>query len=136
MDPFLNGTPHHILAINNDAAVLAVFRDLLEGEGYRVSTQRYADKALAEIVTITPDLIILDYMWAYDDGGWSLLQILRMDPRTSAIPIILCTAAVREVTEIHERLTQMKVRVILKPFNIDELIATIVDMLAAGSVVE
>jgi CheY-like chemotaxis protein len=70
--PTTNGraaTPAHILAINNDQAVLALFRDLLEGEGYQVTTQAYADKELAEVEQLAPDLIILDYMWADEDNG-------------------------------------------------------------------
>jgi len=85
MESAPSSSRQHNLAINNEAAVLAVFRELLEDEGYRVSTQRYAEKDLAEIVTLAPNLTILDYMWASDDVGWSLLQMLRMDPRTSAL---------------------------------------------------
>lgn len=118
-------SPRHILAINNDADVLRAFRDLLEDEGYRVTTQVYADRNLGGIVELAPDLIILDYMWSSDDAGWSLLQMLRMDPRTAPIPIVLCTGAVREVEALKGRLDEMRVRVVLKPFNIDELTATI-----------
>jgi CheY-like chemotaxis protein len=113
------------MAINNDVDVLRAFRDLLEDEGYRVTTQIYADRNLGAIVQLAPDLIILDYMWSSDDGGWSLLQMLRMDPRTAPIPIVLCTGAVREVEALKGRLDEMRVRVVLKPFNIDELTATI-----------
>jgi hypothetical protein len=44
----LNGYHRHILAINNDPAVLALFRDLLEEAGYQVSTQNYVDRDLAQ----------------------------------------------------------------------------------------
>jgi DNA-binding response OmpR family regulator len=53
---------HHITAINNDAAVLSLFRDLLEEEGYAVTTQAYLEKDLVAIARLAPDLIILDYM--------------------------------------------------------------------------
>src|SRR5215207_3239350 len=42
----LDGHRSHILAINNDSAVLALFRDLLEEAGYQVSTQTYVDRDL------------------------------------------------------------------------------------------
>ncbi len=124
--------PRHVLAINNDAGVLAVFRDLLEDEGYRVTTRGYAERDLGAIAALAPDLIVLDYMWAGDDNGWSLLQLLRMDRRTAAIPIVLCTGAVREVEALRPRLEELDIRVVLKPFNIDELAATIAEALAAG----
>ena len=44
----LNGYHRHILAINNDPAGLARFRDLLEEAGYQVSTQNYVDRDLAQ----------------------------------------------------------------------------------------
>jgi len=46
--PPLDGYRPHILAINNDPAVLALFRDLLEEAGYQVSTQNYVDRDLAQ----------------------------------------------------------------------------------------
>src|SRR5215211_2716830 len=92
-----NGYQPHILAINNDSAVLALFRDLLQEAGYQVSTQTYIDRDLTQIKALKPDLILLDYMWANEDASWSLLQMLRMDPSTVAIPIVLCTGAVHEV---------------------------------------
>src|SRR6476660_4990029 len=104
MPPHPTRSPRHILAINNDADVLKAFRDLLEDEGYRVTTQVYADRNLGGIVELAPDLIILDYMWSSDDGGWSLLQMLRMDPRTAQIPIVLCIGAARDVEALKGRL--------------------------------
>ena len=115
----------HILCVNNSEEVLTVFRLLLEEEGYRVTTQSYLLKDMAEVREIKPDLIILDYMWAEDDGGWSMLQMLKMDRVTGPIPIILCTGAKKEVGELGDRLTQMDVSVILKPFDIYELLETI-----------
>lgn len=77
---------------------------------------------LHEIASLRPDLMILDYMWSTDDSNWVLLQMLRMDPRTKGIPIILCTGAVRQVEPLSARLAEMNVKTILKPFDIDELV--------------
>src|SRR4051812_33389413 len=90
-------TPKHILAIDNDEGVLAVLRALLEDEGYRVTTDTRATEDLTTIAALAPDLIVLDYRWAGEDAGWSLLKILRLDPRFARIPIVLCTGAAREV---------------------------------------
>ena len=130
---FARAGQRHVLAINNDQAVLALFRDLLEEEGYRVSTQAYADKDLASIKALAPDLIVLDYMWPGEDAGWALLQMLRMDRDTAAIPIVLCTGAKREVEALDGHLQDMGVRVVLKPFNIDHLVDAIAEALGAPS---
>ena len=128
----LDGRQRHILAINNDPAVLGLFRDLLEEEGYRVTTQNYVDRELEKIKTVVPDLIVLDYMWADEDASWSLLQMLRMDPGTADIPIVLCTGAVREVGALADHLLAMGITVILKPFNIDQLVDAIRERLGAN----
>jgi len=129
--PSLDGHRRHILAINNDAAVLALFRDLLEEAGYQVSTQTYVDRDLTQIKVIKPALIVLDYMWANEDASWSLLQMLRMDPATAAIPIVLCTGAVHEVKALEDHLVTMGVTVVLKPLNIDQLVDAIGERLGA-----
>jgi DNA-binding response OmpR family regulator len=115
----------HILAINNNPDVLSLFTDLLEDEGYRVSTQVYVDHDLPGIEATKPDLLILDYMWASEDDGWSLLQMLRMNPPTARVPIILCTGAVARVRETDGHLATMGIEVIFKPFNIEQLLETI-----------
>ena len=126
-----DGARRRILVINNDPAVLALFRDLLEDEGYGVTTQTFVARDLDGIKTLTPDLIVLDYMWASEDASWSLLQMLRMDPVTAEIPIILCTGAVREVEALADHLLAMGVTVILKPFNIDQLADAIRERIGA-----
>jgi CheY-like chemotaxis protein len=57
--------------------------------------------------------------------------MLRMDPATVDIPIVLCTGAVREVKALEEHLVAMGVTVILKPFNIDQLVDAIRERLGA-----
>lgn len=120
-----DSTRPHILAINNSDDVLKLFRDLLEEEGYRVSTHAYVDKDLDALCELRPDLIILDYMWAAEDSGWALLQMIKMNPKTSAIPMILCTGAVKQVRDLEGHLANMSVRVVLKPFDIDQLLQAI-----------
>lgn len=64
-------------------------------------------------------------MWASDDSGWALLQMLKMEPRTQAIPVVLCTGAVRQVEALRPHLDQTGVRVIIKPFNIADLLRAV-----------
>ena len=70
-------------------------------------------------------------MWANEDASWSLLQMLRMNPGTVAVPIVLCTGAVHEVKALEEHLVTMGVTVVLKPFNIDQLVDAIRERLGA-----
>ena len=51
--------------------------------------------------------------------------MLRMDPATTPIPIVLCTGSVHEVKALEEHLVTMGVTVVLKPFIIDQLVDAI-----------
>ena len=64
-------------------------------------------------------------MWASEDDGWSLLQMLRMNRATATVPIILCTGAVSHVKETEGHLETMGIEVVFKPFNIDHLLEAI-----------
>lgn len=113
-------TRKHILVLNESQDVLELFTELLEG--YRVTTQPYLATDFESIITMAPDLILLDYMWDSDDDGWSLLQMLKMEPRTESIPVVVCTGAVVRVEGLRPHLESMNVRVVIKPFNIAALL--------------
>ncbi len=121
----LDGKQPHILSIDHTPDILSLLNDLLAEEGFRVTTWNHADKNLAEIVALAPDLITLDYMWSSADDDWSFLQLLRLDRRTAHVPIILCTGAVREVEALGPHLQSMGVAVVFKPFDIDQMIQAV-----------
>jgi DNA-binding response OmpR family regulator len=85
----------------------------------------YAIQDLHEIERHRPDLIMLDYIFGGKRSGWELLQKLKMCRATATIPVVVCTAAKRQVEQIEGHLVSMGVGVVLKPFNIDALLATI-----------
>lgn len=114
--------PRRILVVNDTQELLDLFREILEEEGYQVSVYSYAFRDLEEIKKVAPDLIILDYIIGGEDYGWQLLQKLKLDRETAKVPIIVCTAAVRQVREMEGRLHEKGVAVVLKPFDIDDLL--------------
>ena len=120
----MNG-PRHILAIDASPALLDLFRDLLEGEGYRVSTQSTLEPDPDAISQLAPDLILLDDLCRPADQGWPLLERLRTDPRTHAIPVFLCTGVLDEGASLEDHLTTFGVQVVRKPFDLDHLLALI-----------
>lgn len=117
-----NTSTPHILCVNHTPEILDLLRTLLESEGYRVSTHTIAERDLDNIVALAPDLITIDYMWAESDSEWTYLTMLRMDPRTRDIPIILCTGAISHAVEMESHLAALGVRVVFKPFDIDVLL--------------
>ena len=117
--------PPHILVINDEQDLLNLFRDILEEEGYRVSTLTYPMAEVGDLVILDPDLLILDMLIGGEDRGWSFLQRLRINRRTATLPIIVCTAAVHLIREVQDYLATMNIGVVLKPFDIDPFLAEV-----------
>ena len=51
--------------------------------------------------------------------------MLKMDPATAVIPVVLCTGAVTEVKALESHLAEMGIAVVLKPFDLDHLLGTL-----------
>jgi len=116
------GDARHILVVYDTEEIIELFRDIIEGMGHRASAMSYAPEDLAEVKRINPDLVILDLMMGGSkESGWALLQKLRMDPSTARLPAIVCTAAVQEVREQEGWLTSKGVKIVLKPFEVEDL---------------
>jgi CheY-like chemotaxis protein len=123
-----DAAPRHILVINDTVAILELFRTLLEDEGYRVTTDDFSVDMLAMLDRVKaerPDLIVLDFIVVDEGKGWQFLQMLKMDRATRDIPVIVCTAAAKLVAELQAHLDEMGVAVVLKPFDIDIILAEI-----------
>jgi CheY-like chemotaxis protein len=133
MAPDRRPTPKHILVINDTPAILELFTALLTDENYRVSTDVFSiemDAMLARVKADPPDLIVLDFIILDESKGWQFLEVLKLDPATRDIPVIACTAAVKMVEELQPHLDRMQVAVVLKPFDIDQLLAKITQVWA------
>ena len=128
----------HVLVINDVPVLLEVFRDLLESEGYRVSLDNFSDFDLAkkreDVKRLMPDALILDFVIGGEPLGWQLLQLLKLDRETAQIPVVVCTAAARQVLELEAHLRSLNVAAILKPFDIDTLLTAVAQALAGGPV--
>jgi CheY-like chemotaxis protein len=55
--------------------------------------------------------------------------MIRLDPTTAKIPVVVCTAAVHIVEQLQAHLASMGIRVVLKPFELDHLLTAIRDAL-------
>lgn len=126
----------HILILDDDLSTLEMLQLVLETEGdYRVTIARTLTEDLPEIERLHPDLILLDLKFGGRELGWDYLQKLRLFRATSKIPIILCTAALKDVREQEPVLLQKGIPVLYKPFDIDELLTLVKQRLASLSAV-
>lgn len=124
-DGVAGGSPIHILAIDDDAAILALYRDLLGEEGFRTTLRRRLPADPAEVLELRPNLILLDLMLGGEESGYRFLARLKADVRATEIPVIVCTAAARLLDEVAGELAAWDCGVVLKPFDIDHLLAEI-----------
>jgi DNA-binding response OmpR family regulator len=119
------GAGKHILVVNDTQEILDLFRIILEEQGYRVTPIGFAVEDLRRIIDAEADLVILDLVFDREYVGWQTLQKMKMTPETDTIPVIVCTAEIRKAQEIQGYLAEKGVGLLLKPFNIDELISMV-----------
>ncbi len=67
---------NHILVIDDEPDIRMLVKEILEDEGYRVSTAKDADEARKRLKLELPDLVLLD-IWMPKEDGISLLKECR-----------------------------------------------------------
>jgi DNA-binding response OmpR family regulator len=121
-----------ILVVNDTQEILELFRMLLEEEeGYDVVLSGFPIQQVQEIEHIKPDLIILDLILGDEKTGMQMLQMLKMQRSTASIPVLVCTAALQIVREQEGYLVSQGVHVVYKPFEIDDLMANVKQLLGS-----
>lgn len=110
------------MCVNDDVTILDLIRDLIEDEGYRGEVCREGTKAHEVIVEAQPDLVILDMRMEHPDSGHKVMEMMRLDPRTADIPVIVCTADRAYIRESGENLRAQGYDALEKPFALDALL--------------
>ncbi|MCL5429314.1 MAG: response regulator transcription factor [Chloroflexi bacterium] len=109
-----------ILIIEDDEAILAFLRRGLGFEGYEVDTAETGQKGLALAGGNRPDLVVLDWMLPGMDG----LEVCKRLRATGKVPILMLTAK----DSVSDRVLGLDAGAddyMVKPFNLDELLARI-----------
>ena len=115
----------HIVVVDDDATLVELMQACLTDEGYTITSCTQGDEAFACIQAHRPDAIILDLRMG-EVGGLGVLHLLRTDPQTARIPVLLCTGvAPVELQAWDAALARMGVAVLFKPFALAELAAAV-----------
>src|SRR3954452_23017176 len=77
-----------VLVIDDDESIVALMRDFLEAEGFRVESALYAGEAQAVLDRRPIDCVLLDVMLP-GENGFELSRRLR---RSSDVPILFLSA--------------------------------------------
>ena len=80
-----------VLVVDDEPDIRSLLQEILEDEGYAVSTADTAAAAQACVSEARPDLVLLDINLP-DMDGYEILEKMRAHPQTKDIPAIAITA--------------------------------------------
>ncbi|PID31227.1 hypothetical protein CR983_02210 [Candidatus Saccharibacteria bacterium] len=86
-----SASKRRILLVEDDVALVSVYRSRLEMEGFEVEEVHNGEEALSKAMEFRPDLILLDAMMP-KISGFDVLDILRNTNETANIRVIMLTA--------------------------------------------
>ena len=113
----------HIVIVEDEEDILELLRYHLAREGYSVTTAADGEQALKIISQKKPALVLLDLMLP-GLNGLELCRILKKDPRTAAIPVMMVTAK-NEESDVVLGLELGADDYIMKPFSMKVLVARV-----------
>jgi two-component system KDP operon response regulator KdpE len=109
-----------VLIVEDDCKILRVYLTTLEAEGYHVVDASSGQRAVEEVRTRNPDVILLD-LGLPDIDGLALVPAIR---EHSAAPIIVVSAREQDADKI-KALDAGANDYLTKPFSVPELLARI-----------
>ena len=110
-----------VLVVDDDSDFLEMMDAVLTSEGYSVASCAASTEAQQKAQQLQPAVIIVDLRMR-DLSGWQVIEQLKAEPTTACLPVIFCTAAVSEALQQVARLRQWGCEVLLKPFELRDLL--------------
>ena len=85
-----------ILVVDDEVNITQILEFSIGADGYEVITAANGEEAIDKARREQPDLIILDIMMPRIDG-YEACRILKANPLTKSIPVVLLTAKGRDI---------------------------------------
>ena len=106
-----------ILIADDDAKIANMLTETVSIEGYAAFTTTSSLRFYDAVQEHLPHLVLLDFMMPYLDG-YDELRLMKLDPKTAHIPVIIVTAF-QEIMAREAELRQLGVvAILLKPLDI------------------
>src|SRR5262245_27824396 len=111
-----------IAIVEDDAATRDLLGELLTEEGYQTLACASASEAHGRIRQEQPAQMILDLHLEGSQNGLTLLEILRLTPATTVLPILVCSADTTLLKEQAYELARAHCELLAKPFDLDAVV--------------
>ena len=112
-----------VMVVDDEPDMRHLLRHTLEGAGYGVVEAAHGEAALEQVRRSRPQLVLTDWMMPRMNGG-ELIERLRADESTNAIPIVIISSTRGDRSGADA--------VLAKPFDLDELIAVVDKLTGKG----
>lgn len=116
----------HILVVDDSETDRYFLSNLLEADGYEVSSVDSGEACLKFLLNRRADLIICDIVMP-GLSGFEVLRALSKNQKTQQIPVILCTGKSKEIDQIWAQKMGAKT-CITKPVDEEELLNLLDEM--------
>jgi CheY-like chemotaxis protein len=107
--------------VDSEETLLTLLHDLFADRGWDMVPLPESATAFEEVKSRQPNVILLDIWLGGMTRGWQLLEDLKTDPQTCAIPIVVWSGASDRLRDKQAWLMERGIPVLAKPFEIDEL---------------
>jgi CheY-like chemotaxis protein len=120
-----------ILVVEDNAVTAETLCELLRLRGHRAEWAATGCSAFVRLSLFFPDVIVLDLLLPGCDGG-QFLHRLRGHPVWGRIPVVVMTALADQDLNIWQaQLEPYGVRILRKPFEVDELLTLLREVVPA-----
>ena len=118
-----------IAVVNDDTQFLRLMEMVLASAGYETLIFFEGSNAFEQIKSHLPDLVVLDIRMEHPESGWIVMDLMRLDPATASIPVIVCSADHHQLELKEEHLESKQAGVLRKPFDIEDLLTKVAEYL-------
>jgi two-component system KDP operon response regulator KdpE len=122
----------HVAIFDDSALFLRMMRLALESDGYEVLTAGVTRDIISVIHAHPPDLVIFDMGLRRQLITLSVLHDLRANAALAGLPVIVCTTGQELIDGERQFLEETGAAVLMKPFEINDLLRLVGGMLRAG----
>lgn len=119
----MNRKKTRILIVDDDERTLRVVKDMLTPHGYEIIVARGGSEGVAAARSKQPDLVLLDILMPKTDG-YTACNVIKMDNKTNAIPVVMLTAIDYELNK-ELSMSLSADGYLTKPFTLKDLLGVI-----------